>query len=366
MKKILLIDPLSPKGHKDINQIALKLLENKFTITYVSSENFINKSAINNIEHIEIEEKFFKNGSGLTNRIRYLKVLSKISRIIDKNYFDSIIFLSYETISFSLYTHLNKMKVNNKWGSVYLLNHLNIDEIKKSRIKKMFFYLIPKKITHLCYEDFITERVLEDFKRKAITIRHNLNFYKIIENEGIEVNSSLKNWFDNEDLKLVALSNNKVDHDLIELLIELDRKHYFKERNIRLLIKNRDLEYEGSQIKLTTKFLSEADYSYSMLKSDYVFLPYQAAKYDLRISGVFFDSITFNKPVICANTRFFEFIFKKFGAVGYKYSRKEELLAVLNNLENKVPESFQNVVNMIKEYYSDDNVRSDFENLLDS
>jgi len=118
--KILYIDPLSPNGHINFNNIQIKSLYKIFdSIDFSFKKGYEKKICIKNTETIFlIPEKFYKSTNNkIITRINLLKILRYIKKNIDLSIYDFIIFSSYEEIS--LYFSFIKYPL-------ILVNHNNI------------------------------------------------------------------------------------------------------------------------------------------------------------------------------------------------------------------------------------------------
>ncbi|MFC4100412.1 hypothetical protein [Paenibacillus xanthanilyticus] len=360
MEKLLIIEPLSPIGHRDINQVTIELLKNDYCITYVSKEDYLDEAVLRDINFCGIPAALFEPSGKIKTRLNNLRILDYIAEKVNLEDYNKVLFMSYETVTFSLYARLHFRKLNH----IFVLNHMNIDEVVFNRVKRMFFKLIPMQIVHLNYASFITDYVKAEFKKKSGTIRHTLNTYKL-KDISCE-NDRLLDFLNDEYKLIVAPSNNRLDKKLVEKLIELDQSGELEKSKVRLFLKSKDTKYQGNNLQIVNLYLKDSEFNFLVDRANYVFLPYIETEYFYRVSGVFYDCITFNKPIICSQMEFFKSMFDSSGKIGYMYRSIKDLDLFLREGINSTPySSFLHNMNALKKEYSDENIKSDLMLLFD-
>lgn len=365
MKKILLVEPLAPAGHKDVNYFYLEFLRKHFYVTYVTKRSFIDITEGESLRFIRLDDSLFKDRNPLLNRIFYLYILAKVMMVSKGEKYDIIYFLSYEIFSFALFSAILLPIAKVISSKVFVLNHGNVDEVERSAIKNFFFMIIPKEFTHVCYEEFITNKLINDYKRRSVTIRHNLNNYKKNEPNYKKILVEMRGLIEKESGDLIsAISNNPISDKILEKLIALDNENAFFDLNIKILVKSRKRTYIGRKLIIINKFLNDTEYNYIMQNSSFILLPYEPDKYKFRVSGVFFDAITFLKPLIYLNTYFFDYINTTYGSIGYKYDTIEELLQILKYRKKQEIDNFNENLKNIKTLYEDEIIHQELLNLL--
>ena len=355
MKEIILLDTLAPIGHKDINEFYIDKLKDSFNLTYMSRVDYPSKQLCDKYRRLDIKEKYYKGQSPLKKRLGYLLTLFSI-KANSKRKIDTMIFLSYDIISFGVFSLLNRRFISNH--KIYLFNHNNIDELINSKIKRFFLKLIPKDVSFLCYEDFITEYLKNNLNRNAITLRHNLNHYKL-EYKQNNINPEVKKFFNDDAIYIVALSGNDISGAVINSIKELDKSNVLMNKNIKIFIKNKKLVYNSDYVYVCNDYMSDNDYSYALSHCNYILLPYDVDEFKYRVSGLFFDSLTFKKPVIATKTLFMEHLIQKFGIFGYFYDKDESFNTLIKNITIDAQTLYQSVIDKMFEYYSDERVKND-------
>lgn len=355
--KVVVVDPLSPFGHKDINKVFLCNLSDEYEVTYIASSSF-SDIVPNHIKFIPIESSLFTIGpNSLDNRKRLFRALRIILDKVRGIEPEVLFFMSYETLTFALLSHAFFIK----GCKVFLMNHLNVDELETSSIKRLAFKSLPKNFTHIVYEDFIRDYVINKYNRKCLTLQHNLNTYKI---NALCPNSKLKKFFesDKDSILFVAPSGNFLGNITLDEIIKLDKNGYFKEKKFRVFIKNKGIQYESDNLLITNEYLSDGEYTNAFIMADYIFLPYNLS-YKYRASGVYFDALTFCKPIIYSNTLFFMNQIERFGELGI--SLKETVKETFDGYSLENFEIHKSNINKARLYYSDDNYRNRIKSIIE-
>lgn len=356
--KILVIDPLSPFGHKDINKVFLDSISKEFEVIYIASSSFTD-IVPSHISFIPIESSLFTLGvNSFQNRWRISKVIITISKHLRRLTPDVVFYMSYETITFSILYRL----FLNKFGpetKTFLMNHLNIDELSESFLKRLFFLFIPLSCVHVVYEDFIRDYVRRHFGRNTLTFHHNLNSYK---RRYICNSFPYQNFFEGEHMTyIVAPSGNSFNEVILNEIMALDDDGYLSNHNIRVFIKNRKIRYQSDHLIITNAYLSDDEYSYVLDKSSYILLPYDL-KYRYRASGVYFDALTFSKPIIFSGTLFFDNQEERFGELGLKIRHSiRETFDMLNSAALSIHERN---IKIARQFYDDQNFQVNLNKLL--
>lgn len=355
--KVAIVDPLSPFGHKDINKVFLNSLSDEYEVTYIASSLF-SDIVPGRVRFIPIESSLFTIGpNSLDNRKRLYKALIIISKKVNGIKPDVLFFMSYETLTFSLLSR----SFSKQGRRVFLMNHLNIDELESSSIKRLAFKSLPKSFIHIVYEDFIRDYVKKQYKRKCLTLQHNLNTYKI---EVSCLDSKLKTFIesDKDSVLFVAPSGNFLNNITLDEIIKLDKNGYFKQKHFRVFIKNKGIQYASDHLLITNEYLSDGEYTSAFKKTDYIFLPYDLS-YKYRASGVYFDALTFCKPIIYSNTLFFRDQVERFGEIGI--SLKTTIQETLDGYCRTKYEQHKANIEKARLYYSDDNYRNKIKNIIE-
>lgn len=357
-KTIIIIDPLSPKGHYDINKVALEILAGEYDIKYYAAEYY--KSLVpNGVEFHGYDRHYFElKSSPLENRKNLYHGFKKMLADINKeNERKTILLMSYDIIVF----YLLRRKMQLTKNDVLLFSHSNVDDYRRSKIKRFLYNRVSKKTKTIVYEQFILDYLKDHYDTDSYVVRHTLNNYKKFFSDTID--DSLCSFVKKDDaMTIVSLSGNAIEKGIIEELIELDENGYLATNSIRLYIKYNSCEYKSNNLWITKTYLNDGEYAYLVDQSTYMLLCYNSESYQYRVSGVYFDALTFEKPIIYSNSLFFLDQSERFGEIGviFKDSMKDVLQRCLSADYSQIT---QNVIKA-KEYYSDKLVLEDYKEIL--
>lgn len=81
------------------------------------------------------------------------------------------------------------------------------------------------------------------------------------------------------------------------------------------------------------QFLPREDFTKYVSNLDYILMLYSNDYYHLTASAAFFDAVIYKKPIIGLKNEYFNYLFKKFGPIGYLFDNLCELQDFINNLD---------------------------------
>lgn len=342
-KKLMILDPLSPCGHFDINKVMVDVLQESFELFYVASNKFVTEFGQKIIGY-GIDDEYFKiSNNSVKNRFKLYKALRKMMNYIDEVSPDFIIIMSFDILVQSIWLKVNYFKIK-KWNNkTRYLCHSNIDELESSLLKRLFFNIGMKKCRFLTYEEYINSFFVEKYGVESTTLHHNINEYKIDFDKN-NVSKLIWQFSSSEMLKIIAPSSNEIKDSVIEELIQLDKNGYLSNKNVFFFLKYKKKKYHSKNLWLSGDYLSDDDYSCLFENADFIYLPYDVSSYNYRVSGVYFDAITFVKPIIYFPIMFFIDQEKRFGDIGVRIDNtlketidkctKERSIHCKNSIEN--------------------------------
>jgi|GEM_PF-561055 hypothetical protein B2_15743 len=346
MKKILLIDQLSPEGHINYDKFWINALENlKIDYTFVGKKSFLKKLDVsNNINKLEIPEIYYKNIGDKNIIIReyaLLKILSYIKRKLSLKDYDRIVFLSFENFSLFLSFYFHKK-------NVYSILHNNLRRIDNFSILKILKYL-SKKI-NLVSLDYYIKNGLENIGISTKVIIHPL----------VEISGEIALEKTNR-VVLFSPSISSTDETFISNVIsDLKILKILEEKNIEIIFRSKNINYNSANIKVISEYLSEQEYRELLKGADYLLLPYEK-NFNYRISGVLLEGISLNKKMIIPKYNDLKYFlkFNKESILGF--FDIEDFRSLLEKLDKNT-----NTVNYenIKKIYSNDNMEKDILNIL--
>ena len=274
--KILIVEPIG--SHLNFNIEFCKIFFEWGHTTYVAPEHFCQKCIANDYQIIP--SRFYKSLSRRDIYFSYMDILKSIRDKLRDSHFDLIFFLSYETISFSLMWPKDR--------SVVLFEHNNLSGIQNSILKHFFYKLIPQRAVHITFMETAQKYIGSVFNKRAYYLPHPVRNTSTLGSKtpgkktpsnGIAIFSPSASTSQNTlDALFQFVSNSKVP-----IFLRCKGNEYSKTANI-LVSKQFD------------------DYDDLMCESDFTFV--DGTNFDLRVSGVVFDSLSFGTPVLLTPCNF--------------------------------------------------------------
>lgn len=363
MKRIFLMDPLSPWGHKDINEVTIDILHGSYEIVYCGAKDFVEKKYAD-VTYIEMDREYFEiTGSSVNNRIRLIKVLKKMLNLACRENPDYIYLMSYDTIVTAFVMCAFRFKYKKLFQKIFLLNHSNADEILGNKIKKAAFQMIPSAVTNVFYEKYIGEKIQAYTKKSYKVIHHNINDYKMLCGKKEHVRKELLDFFGAEEcLYVVSPSSNEIDMSFFDEIMEMDKTGVLSENKIKFFIKDKRVEYCSEHVYFFHEFLSDDEYSYVLKEASFVLLLYNEKTYRYRVSGVYFDAVTFQKPIIYSNNLFFEDQRRRFHDIGVLLDGS--VFKCIEEIQKCNYSLYQMQMEAIREAYSGKELLKEFKEVL--
>lgn len=340
-KNIILYEPQCKKTeHLMFNKsilIMIKKIYTKSDIYFFGEENQIRylKKEVDLKNYMNLN---YDNNNKIKKIFNEIKNLFKIKK--ESNEKTIIIFLSVTplTIIFSK-IFLRKIK------KLYIYHSVLEVLLKKKNILNLNFWLKPaiymKDLNHknLVLGEIIKKNLIKKVKKienSVYSLDHPYIFSEMI---------NIKREFDSK-IKLAIIgyaSPSKGSHKIFELEKKIMDK---KNKELQIIGKiSEDLEVdENSSIKIHSrnKPLSPEIFSKLVSDIDYGLYFYSKDSYKLFASGAIFDCISHLKPIIAIKNDYFEYIFKKFGDIGYLLESEEEMyIKIREILENPNLEKYK-------------------------
>ena len=360
-KKVCLVDPLSPYGHKDVNRVLIEQFNKCSELTVLCGRSLIDNQE-KNVKYIYFDDSYFEiKKNSIDNRIRLIRVLQKMCDVINKEEFDVVFFSSYEIIVMSvavtLFNFIDWLKVK----QIFILNHSNIDDIEQSKIKRILYARLNKSLIDVCYEKYIGEHIKNEFDKRWVRVRHNISNYKRIYDKS-RVNTNIQTFFEDTSYIYFIIPGIISNSDSFMFQVqEADISGLLESKRLKVFIKHNSMKYNSSNVMCYNSYLSDEEYSFIFDKCHYVGIIY-ADDYKYRVSGIFFDAVTFKKPIIYVKNMFFEEQEKIFGDIGIVYSGAlRESIDQINDIRYSKQ---KNIYEWINDYYSDEHLMTDLKAIL--
>lgn len=318
--KVLLIDYLSPNGHLKYDKFWIKALEDLgIKYDFIGKASFIEKLNINN--KISISDKYYKNifhRNIFIREISLIKLLFKINKIIKKEEYEKIIFLSFENISMFFAYFFHKK-------NTLLILHNNLKYFHKKFICYIIKYLSKK-----------TKLVSLDFN-----INNNLNKKNIENILIIHPQEDTQQQFNKKQNNILIFSPsiNSLSKKILDEILQDKKLHTILEKkDIKLILRSKDLKTSVKNIIILNNYLPKEEYINLLKKASVIFLPYDE-NFNNRISGVLLEAISLNKSLIIPEYNDLKnFLkFNKKGIIGFK--NIIELQEIFFKIENLLDEN---------------------------
>lgn len=344
---ILVIDYLSPEGHKNFDQIHIKaLLELGHNLHLVGKRNqFVAFENQDEIKITSFPQWVFKTlpFKPLSERAMGVIRLKWLFGHLEEKKYDVIILLSYDVLSLFLFKFKKKL---------FLINHNNTSQIYESRIKLFLTKHLPTNYIHIALNETMKEGLETILPQKKVVYVPHGYAEKSAKEE--------KPFFIKEGERFIFCPvNNNYDKELLSKVLNSNAvRDYLIKENLVLYVK-KNIEYSGGSepILRITSYLTTEEYNYMLNNALAVILPYgQLFKY--RCSGIFFECMAKETPIVA--TKIPDMIAYSDNAKIIFFDDEKSFVEALSNLKEIV----QKVVN--KELYQPKNYWKSIINETDS
>lgn len=338
--RILVVDYLCQKGHKNYVDILLKSLAKlDLDITFVTSRDYMDylNVKLQRVNKIEYKAQSFKSRKKLYNILYQIFSLKKIEWKIRRKKFDYIIFTSYNIYSYFFFR---------RQEPIYIINHDNIDRLAHSNVLTLKLHKhLGANSRYVVLSPYIKaslEKILP-FKN-IVYIPHG-----IIQHLSC-VGSSHFSKYPNI-IFCSARSSCNIDF-LYKLLSDESNQRFLEQNNIFLVVRTNNKFTETCRNIIhvdSSQRIAEVDYDYIISHSMCVYLPY-AEDFKYRVSGIFYECISNNIPVLFNKTestvQYADYI-----TYDYELNKPEEFRdKVLQFLKNNYS-YYKNIDNLNPKFY---------------
>lgn len=288
--KILAVEPVGCDGHKSFNNFFLKCFNLLGCVTYVAPERFLDSCSVDS--QICIPESLLRQTSKAGARLSGLRVLNYILKNISLENFDAIVFLNYETISFSVVWPKNR--------KVFLFEH-NIDSSRGNCIKIFFDDRISSNAVRFVLQKHIKEFLISNYSNSRSRCEINKNRVVYIPHPHYRPNMSSSNndqFFLPEFVlgKRITIfspsgSTPQSVQDELKRIVSNEKGRFYAICKGESVIKSDYWEVQP--------FFQ--NYEELLRSCDMVF---QGACFENRVSGVAYEALSFGKPIILLDCSF--------------------------------------------------------------
>jgi len=326
--KILYIDPLCNDGHINFNTIQLSsLFKQSPEIDCIFEKRYNEKLPINTNVIYELNiSKSNGRWKGISNRFNLIKNLIKIKKHINLEHYDAIILSQYDELSILLAN----------FPSSFLINHTNISDISKFKIKRVLFKLISKRHNQLVLDKSSFEYAKKLGLENIYLLKHGIPDRFNIQNSTHSLDSILKTKIQKNAKLVFAPSSGSCDTQfLIRLTHDIKFQEFLNQSDTFLILKNFNVDFKSPNILNIDRPLTMAEYRYLFMKADIIFLPYPKT-FQYRSSGVFFEVLANNKKCLVSSAPTFKDYYYIIGSDSVYYSIQDltnKIIEFLNQTE---------------------------------
>ena len=347
MKKNIAICEFECKSfqHEEVNAAVIKLVLDSHSQTNVYL--FCDNSHFKHIKHI------YESRTGNKLNVKHVDIRPPIGEKFEhlryhltiKKFFSRCKDLGIEKI-YVTNTHYNALLAFNRFIGQYpkikikMIVHGQLEEhFKYSAYKKILLYyfwlirIIEKsspQISFYVVSDHIKLALQEtNIKRKFHSINH-----PYLWNTKITRATQTRN-----KIKLCCIGSVHRDKGKTNLRrIIRDLSQTSAEFELAIL-GNFKCNTKDSRIILHNRRFTRDEFDQLIPNYDFILAPYDSGSYHLKASGILFDAINYNIPIITTKTPFTDFYFKLLGDIGYMANNYKELIeCILNRINYPNPE----------------------------
>lgn len=279
--RILAIEPEGFNGHKNFNTYFLGCLGTIGSVTFVAPSGYLNSCEVDS--RIDIPTSLGRHKSKIGARWSQIRVLNYILGVICLDDYDVIVFLAYETVSFSLRWPRNR--------KVFLFEHNNIENAEGSRIKTFFYKQLPSQAIHLTFQRSTAQFIQDTCGRSATRVPHP-HYRGNISISGLFPDGDA--WNSLEGRKVIfspsASTPEPIQDEIRKFVSERQDRYY--------AICKGEREVNTDSYEVSPFF---HNYEEVMGTCDLVFL---GVRFEHRVSGVAYEALSYGKPVVIFDSPF--------------------------------------------------------------
>lgn len=323
--KILYVDPLSPIGHINFNNIyisAISAIPN-VKIDFVFQDNYINALTIPEgvIGHTFSYGVSKRKYNGFLNkiswRIHQMTVMFLCKKLMSENQYDYIFFSSFDEICI-LFSGIVSKKV-------LAVCHANAEHIPNFKISLIVHKLISKEAHLLTLNKALSEYML------SVGIKNTFVPHGFPDVCADKTNSRFI---------FVPIMANMADMVLMKELVSNKFSKVLEKFNVQFILKeNAELPHNLHNIIYTNNTLSQNEYIRYFKKASLIILPYNKDTYVFRTSAMLIEAISYNKNVVVPRVKSFLSLYCDEDDGFYIYDNVDDIIRIVKTLfaTNSVP-----------------------------
>lgn len=339
-KKILIVDPLSYKGHANYDYGIIRIISSIFDYGIIinsSVAEFIKGKGIsdNTFERVYPDEwslallskRMHKLFYHIAYRYYYLRLLL-ITLLVAKKY-DYILFLRVDPFIFSIFSYFFG-------NNCYVVDH-GAGSIESDKLYRFAWRITNSKVKIIVLENFIQEMVNKTLKKHSVyVVKHPLPALPSINEKGnVHIRGLYTTIFapsgSNDEKFVQSLLSSKIPSD------------------VKIVIKSAKTSFSSLNLMVYSHFLTIGEYNDFFRESDIILLPYEPS-YNYRISAVLFEALTMNKVVFILSNNTLKYYKDVFGDSVVVFDSLEDMFSKIQHIDRAIS---LNNKKLLKDYSDD-------------
>lgn len=280
--KILAVEPIG--AHESFDRFFLRCFRTLGHVTLAAPVRFAESADVD--ARIDIPAPLFRQRGKVGARWNAIRVLDYILKNVSLEDYDVIVFLAYETISFSVRWPRSK--------KVFLFEHNNIENARGSYIKTFFYNRISANAVRLAFQNPSVQFIQETTGGVAVQVPFPYCRQEVSDS-GVGPNKSVPDRPPGQPIVIFSPSSSTPEESQDGL------KEFASTRN--------DVYYaicKGSPAKKADGWETRPffdDYEGLMQSCAMVFVGVRS-RFDYRVSGAAYEALSFGKPVVLFDSVF--------------------------------------------------------------
>jgi len=310
MKRIVVAEVLYPEGHKYYNERLIGVLSSIADVLLLDNGSYYNAMTLpSNVEKVMIKhsepsvERFYRVKKFLPFikyepllLLSYIKYYYRISRIAKKYGIKKIVLLTVQNNALSMSLPFFK------GIDVYIFHHNDIDAIDYRPIDTKLFKLSMNKVYHMVLAQFIKDGLI-----KLSGVGED-RVYVIHEPSSIDKDVD-KISFTGRQPIIIGLGTT-CEENVLKEFEELDKK-YTTKLPFSIILRNKEIEYEGNNLRIIKKYLTREEFDYFLSNATACLVLYPN-DFKMRYSGIIDDALNNGMGVYGSNIPVMHYFSKEY------------------------------------------------------
>lgn len=345
-KKILIYDYLFVQGHIHPNAHYINLLSKRYDVYVISINGYYNCFLQNNnIKIIDIHTRYSVQKLR-KKRIYQIHFCAAVSKIVKERNIDQILFLSYDTPSFSISRLFFRREC-----TLVIQEHNNIDRLKQRKIELWLYKSFANRTKHIVYEKFMRDALVSNYavKAKRIYVLPRAKYaYMVHRTE--------------KKYSAIGLSGSN-DMLFVDEIVRYSEKNAASLEGIRILLKAVEKFSDNAIVRIVNKRVSDEEYE-EFFNSTRVIIDPLPSTFEYRMSAVLFEGLSSRKIIIGTNTLIIREFASRYPHICFVAGNAEELFKIIQNVSPTETEEERIEFDKFNNDYSDEKTMNVFSSIF--